>query len=130
MDFPENKYHVHLKGEAEMDDECTEFDKFVDKRFTWVPMYAGDGDPDSKSPGIGIFRDDENDPDKALHIFHITVGAFVVHLVGHKDETEFDFLANALKELKWGILFEPGHIHILADGEEEHAIPPPYWESL
>ena len=32
VNFPENKYHVHLKGEAEMDDECTEFNRFVDKR--------------------------------------------------------------------------------------------------
>ena len=94
VDFPENKYHVHLKGEARMGDESTRFDEFVDKWFTWIPMYAGDGEPDSKSPGIGILRDDENDPDKALHIFHITVGAFVVHLVGEKDAEHFDRLAN------------------------------------
>ena len=84
VDYPENKYHVYLKGEAGMGDEST-FYEFVDKRFTWFSMYAGDGEPDSKSPGIGILRDDENDPDKALHIFHIIVGAFVVHLVGQKD---------------------------------------------
>ena len=85
VDFPYNKYQVHLKGEAGMDDESTRFDEFVDKRFTWFPVYHGDGEPDSKSPGIAILRDDENDPDKALHIFHIIVGAFVVHLVGQKD---------------------------------------------
>ena len=113
-----------------MGDESTRFDEFVDKRFTWFPMYAGDGEPDSKSPGIGILRDDENDPDKALHIFHIIVGAFVVHLVGQKDAEHFDRLANELKEMKWGLLFEAGHIHILADLEEEHTVPPPYWESL
>ncbi len=72
---------------------------------------------------ISIFRNEENDPDKAMHIFQITVGAFVVHLVGEKSAEDFDQLANAL------LLFEAGHIHILADGEEEHAIPPPYWRA-
>ena len=79
---------------------------------------------------ISIFRDDENDPDKAMHIFHIRVGAFVVHLVGQKDEKELDYLTTALKEYKWGLHFEAGHIHILADKEEEHSIAPPYWEGL
>jgi hypothetical protein len=65
-----------------------------------------------------------------MHIFHITVGAFVVHLVGEKSAEDFDKLANALNELKWDLLFEAGHIHILADGEKEHAIPPPYCKSL
>jgi hypothetical protein len=130
VDYPENKYHVHLKGEAGMGNESTRFNEFVDKQFTYFPLYNGDGEPDSKSPGIGILRDDENDPDKALHIFHITVGAFVVHLVGEKDAEHFDRLANELKEMKWGLLFEAGHIHILADLEEEHTVPPPYWESL
>ena len=103
-----------------MGDESTRFDEFVDKRFTWISMYAGDGEPDSKSPGIGILRDDENDPDKALHILHIIVGAFVVHLVGKKDAEHFDCLAKHLMEMEWGLLFEAGHIHV----------PPPYWESL
>ena len=82
------------------------------------------------SPMISIFRDDEYDPDKAMHIFHITLGAFVVYLIGEKSAEDFDQLANTLKEPKWGLIFESGHIHILADGEEEHAIPPPYWEIL
>ena len=34
VDYPENKYHVHLNGEAGMGDESTRFDEFVDKRFT------------------------------------------------------------------------------------------------
>ena len=130
VDYPENKYHVHLKGEAGMGDESTRFDEFVDKRFTYFPAYNGDGEPDSKSPGIAILRDDENDPDKALHIFHITVGAFVVYLDGQKDAEDIDRLAHELKDMKWGLLFEAGHIHILADLQEEQAIPPPYWESL
>ena len=96
VDHPGNKYHVH--------------DEFVDKRFTWFPMYAGDGEPDSKSPGIGILGDDENDPDKALHVFHIIVGAFVVHHVGKKDVEHFDRLAHELMEAEWGLLFKAGHL--------------------
>jgi hypothetical protein len=117
---------TYISREAGMGNESTRFDEFVDKRFTWFPVYNGDGEPDSKPPGIGILRDDENDPDKAMHIFHIIVGAFVVHLVGEKDAEHFDRLANELKEMKWGLLFEAGHIHILADLEEEHTVPPPY----
>jgi len=112
VDFPDNKYHVHLKGTAEADEYC-DFKKFVDDRLTWIPLYSGDGEKDPKSPMISIFRDDEDDSDKAMHIFHITVGAFVVHLVGEKSAEDFNKLANALNELKWGLLFEAGHIHIL-----------------
>ncbi len=66
---------------------------------------------------IGTFRGEEEDPDKAMHIFHIiTVGAFVVHLVGEKSAEDFDLLANALMKLEWGLLFQAGYIHILADG--------------
>ena len=129
VDYPENKYHVHLKGEAGMGYESTGFEEFVDKRFTYVPMYSGDGEPDSTSPAIAIIRDDESDPDKALHICHIIVGAFVVHLVGKKDAEHFNCLAKHLMEMEWGLLFEAGHIHILADGEKEHTVPPPYWKS-
>ena len=115
VDYPENKYHIHLKGEAGMGYDSMRFEEFVDKRFTYVPLYSGDGEPDSTSPAIAIIRDDESDPDKALHIFHIIVGAFVVHLVGKKDVQHFDRLAHELMEAEWGLLFKAGHIQLLAD---------------
>ncbi len=58
------------------------------------------------------------------------MGAFVVHLVGKKDAGHFDRLAHELMEAEWGLLFEAGHIHIRPDGEEEPAVPPPYWKYL
>ena len=80
-----------------------------------VPLCSGDGEEDSTSPAIAIIRDDESDPDKALHILHIIVGAFVVHLVGKKDVEHFDRLAHELMEAEWGLLFKAGHIQLLAD---------------
>ncbi len=82
VDFPDNKYHVHLKGTAEADEYCSDFKGFVDDRFAWIPLHSGDVEKDSKSPMISTFSDEEDDPDKVMHVFHITVGAFVVHLVG------------------------------------------------
>ena len=106
------------------------FEEFVDKQFTYLPLYLGGREDDPTSPTIAIIRDDETDPDKARHVFHIIVGAFVIHLVGEKKAQQFEILTHELREMEWGLLFEAGHIHILADGEEEHTVPPPYWEYL
>ena len=70
------------------------------------------------------------DPDKAVHIMHITVGTSTVHLVGKKSAMEFDMFNMSLYEEDMGLLNQAGYIHILGDGEEVHAISPPNWESL
>ena len=113
--YPDDEYHVHLRSEAGMGHESVGFDDFVDKRFTYVPLCYGDGEEDSTSPVIAIIRDDESDPDKVLHIFHIIVGAFVVHLVGKKDAEHFDRLAHELREADWGVPFKAGHIQLPKD---------------
>ena len=79
---------------------------------------------------IGVSRDVKLDPDKTVHIMHITVGTSAVHLVGKKSVMEFDMFTMSLYEEDMGILNQAGYIHILGDGEEVHAISPPNWESL
>ena len=64
---------------------------------------------------IGVFRDDELDPDKAVHIMHITVGTSAVHIVGKESAMEFDMFAMSLYEEDMGLLNQAGYIHILKD---------------
>ena len=52
------------------------------EQLTWIPINAGEAPEDSMTPMIGVSRDVELDPDKAVHIMHITVGTSAVHLVG------------------------------------------------
>ena len=70
------------------------------------------------------------DPDKAVHIMHITVGTSAVHFVGKKSAMEFDMFAMSLYEEDMGLLNQAGYFQILGDGEEVHAISLPNWESL
>ena len=114
VDYPENKYLVHLQGEG-VSYESVGFEDFVDKRFTHHTVAFGDGEDDSTSPKITFIMDEEEDPVKALHVCHIMVGAFVVHLVGRKDAEHFDRMAHELMEADWGTVFLAGHLELLMD---------------
>ncbi len=48
------------------------------------------------------------DPDKAVHIMHITVGTSAVHLVGKKSVMEFDMFTMSLYEEDMGLLNQAG----------------------
>ncbi len=37
-----------------MGNESTRFDEFVDKQFTYFPLYNGDGEPDSKQKFVSL----------------------------------------------------------------------------
>ena len=115
VDYPENKYHVHLQGEAGMGYESMGFEELVNKKFTYHTVYFGDGEDDSTSPKITVTTDEEEDPIKALHICHIMVGVFVVHLVARKDAEHFDRLAHELMEAEWGVIFKASHLQLLKD---------------
>ena len=95
------------------------------EQFTWIPNNAGEAPEDSMTPMIGVSWNVELDPDKAVHIMHITVGTSTVHLVGKKSAMEFDMFTMSLYEEDMGLLNQAGYIHILWDGEEVHAISPP-----
>ena len=100
------------------------------EQFTWIPINAGEAPEDSMTPMIGVFKDVELDPDKAVHIMHITVGTSAVHLVGKKGAMEFDMFTMSLYEEDMGLLNQAGYIHILGDGEEVHVTSQPNWEIL
>jgi hypothetical protein len=129
--FPDDKYHVHPKETSWIHNDCGNFKEFVDEQLTWIPINTRGVPEDSMTPMIGVFRDDKLDPDKAMHIMHITVGVFAVHLNGKKSAMmEFDNFTMSLYEEDMGLLIQAGYIHILGDGEEVHDSSPPNWESL
>ena len=77
---------------------------------------------------IGVSWDVELDPDKAVHIMHITVGTSTVHLVGKKSAMEFDMFTMSLYEEDMGLLNQAGYIHILKDKGDVQYVH--NWESL
>ena len=52
---------------------------------------------------IGVSRDVELDPDKAVHIMHITVRTSAVRLVGKKSAMEFDMFTMSLYQEDMGL---------------------------
>ena len=68
------------------------------------------------------------DPDKAVHIMHITVGTSAVHLVGKKSVMEFNMFTMSLYEEDMGLLNQAGYIHILKDTGDVQYVH--NWESL
>jgi hypothetical protein len=96
--FPDNKYLVHFKETTFIQGDCDNFKEFIEERFNWIPIQLGRGQEDSTTPIIGVFRDDEVNPDKAVHILHIAVGAFVVYLVSEKNAEDFDKFTQTLLE--------------------------------
>ena len=77
---------------------------------------------------MGSFKYEGDHLDDALHIIHITVGSFVVHLVGKKSAEDFDRFTQAVLDEHMGVPVHVGFIHIPADGEA--GIHSPYWVSL
>ena len=59
---------------------------------------------------------------------HITVGSFVVHLVGKKSAEDFDRFTQTVLDEDMGVPVHVGFIHIPADGGT--GIHPPTWGSL
>ena len=100
------------------------------EQLTWILINAGEAQEDYMTPMIGVSWDVELDPDKAVHIMHITVGTSAVHLVGKKSVMEFDMFTMSLYEEDMGVLNQAGYIHILGDGEEVHTISQQNWGSL
>ena len=93
------------------------------EQLTWFPINAGEAQEDSMTPMIGVSWDVELDPDKAVHIMHITVGTSAVHLVGKKSAMEFDMFTMSLYDEDMGLLNQAGYIHILWNGEKVHSFP-------
>jgi hypothetical protein len=126
--FPDDKYHVHPKETSWIDNDCGNFKEFVNEQLAWIPINTGGVPKDPMTIMIGVFGDDELDPDKTVHMIHITVGAFMVHLVGKKSEMEFDIFAMSLYEEDMGLLIQAGYFHILKDRREVQYVHA--WESL
>ena len=99
------------------------------EQLTWIPINAGEapdsGPEESMTLMIGVSRDVNLDPDKTVHIMHITVGTSAVHLVGKKSVMEFDM---SLYEEDMGLLNQAGYIHILKDKGDVQYVQ--NWESL
>ena len=121
---------IHLVGIACLTESQKLAHLIYLEQLTWIPINAGEAPEDSMTLMIGVSRDVELDPDKTVHIMHITVGTSAVHLVGKKSVMEFDMFTMSLYEEDMGLLNQAGYIHILGDGEEVHSISPPNWESL
>ena len=98
------------------------------EQLTWIPINAGGALEDSMTPMIGVSRDVELDPDKTVHIVHITEGTSTVHLVGKKSVMEFDMFAMSLYEEDMGLLIQAGYFHISEDREDVQYVHT--WESL
>ena len=43
-------------------------------------------------PKVGIFMDNQENPDETMHILHIAIGSFVIHLVGEKTASQIAFV--------------------------------------
>ena len=125
--YPDNMYLVHPLDSVEIPGDCGNLSDFTDDRLSWIPLQNGGGDGNYSTPTIGIFKDDGDHLDEALHIMHITVGSFVVHLVGKKGAEDFDRCTQAVLDEDMGVPVHVGFIHIPADGET--SIYPPNWES-
>jgi hypothetical protein len=82
--YPDNMYLVHLMDSIEIPGDCGNFSDFTDNRLSWIPLQHGGGDGEYSTPTIGIFKHEGVHLDDPLHIMHITVGSFVVHLVGRR----------------------------------------------
>ena len=102
------------------------------EQLTWIPINAGEapdsGPEESMTLMIGVSRDVNLDPDKTVHIMHITVGTSAVHLVGKKSVTEFNMFTMSLYEEDMGLLNQAGYIHILKDKGDVQYVQ--NWESL
>ena len=98
------------------------------EQLTWIPINAGEAPEDSMTLMIGVSRDVKLDPDKTVHIMHITVGTSAVHLVGKKSVMELDMFTMSLYEEDMGLLNQAGYIHILKDRGDVQCVHT--WESL
>ena len=112
---------------ADIPGDCGNFRDFTDNRLSWIPLQHGGGDGEYLTPTIGIFKNEEDHLDDVLHIMHITVGSFVVHLVGKKSAEDFDRFTQAVLDEDMGVPVHVGFIHIPADGET--GINLPHWVS-
>ncbi len=90
----DNIYLVHPLDSVEIPGDCGNFSDFTDDRLSWIPLQRGGGDGEYSTPTIGIFKDDGDHLDDALHIMH--VGSYVVHLVGKKSAEDFDRFTQAV----------------------------------
>ena len=96
------------------------------EQLTWIPINAGEAPEDSMTPMIGVSRDVELDPDKSVHIMHITVGTSAVHLVGKKSVMEFDMFTMSLYEEDMGP--SGGVLIYLEEPERREGFEGPYYE--
>ncbi len=120
---PDHMYLVHTLDYVDEED-CELFNDITDDRLTWIPIQYGEREDDLSVSTIGIFKDETNDLDDMLYIMHITVGSYVIHLVGKKSAGDFDRFAKTLID-EMGVPVHVGFIHIPADGERD--IYPPNW---
>ena len=126
--YPDNMYLVHLLDTKDVPGNFPQsFDDFVDTRLSWSPLQHGSRRGKYSSPTIGIFKHEGDHLDDALHIMYITVGSFVVHLVGKKSAEDFDRFTKTILDEDMGVPVHVGFIHIPADGET--GIHPPNWVS-
>ncbi len=125
--YPDNMYLVHPLDSVEIPGDCGNLRDFTDNRLSRIPLQHRGGDGEYSTPTIGIFKDEGDHLDDALHIMHITVGSFVVHLVGKESAEDFDRFTQAVLDEDMGVPVHVGFIHIPADGET--GIYPPNWIS-
>ena len=126
--YLDNIYLVHPLDSVEIPGDCGNFRDFTDNRLSRIPLQHGGGDGEYSTPTIGIFKHEGNHLDDALHIMHITVGSFVVHLVGKKSSDDFDRFTQTLLDEDMGVPVHVGFINIPATGE--NGIHPPTWGNL
>jgi hypothetical protein len=125
--YPDNMYLVHLLDSLEPPDSDILLGDFMDNRMSWTPLQYANDEETSSVPTIGIYKDEGENCDDVLHIMHITVGSLVIHLVGKKNEEEFNQFAFALTYDDMGVPVHVGFIHIPSDGET--GIHLPNWTS-
>ena len=71
--------------------------------------------------------DTQDDPDETMHILHISIGSFVIHLVGEKSAVEFDCFTECFRDEGQGVPIFAGHIQVQEDEEAEPVTSPPEW---
>ena len=74
--------------------------------------------------------DNQENPDEShetMHILHIAIGSFVIHLVGEKSAVEFDRFTRCFCDQGQGLPIFAGHIQAQKDKDAVPATSPPEW---
>ena len=71
--------------------------------------------------------DNQENPNETMHILHIAIGSFVIHLVGEKSAVEFDRFTECFCDEGQGLPIFAGQIQVQKDEDAEPPSSPPEW---